>query len=97
MADLTTWKGKSGQRYPALITPASEACVTSPRDCLVALAVQRTKVGSFSGLASRIGKPVERITRAWLSGARASGATEIHTIDPCADPQAVIADLSGMR
>lgn len=94
MAAITTWIGESGRPYPAIVTPISEFAAKRSSERLVALAVHRSTTG-LKGIARPIGAPVDRITSAWLSKARASGAIEIHTIEPDADPQAVIEDLRG--
>ncbi|HEX8666582.1 MAG TPA: hypothetical protein VF744_21405, partial [Beijerinckiaceae bacterium] len=94
---LTSWRGRSGRRYVVGVHPLTEAEALAVADAVmiavrrdddgIAAVVEPAAAGAGFGTAAK---------RAWVSRARALGATELHVHRLAEDEgarQAIVADL----
>jgi hypothetical protein len=95
--DLTSWRGRSGRRYIVGVHPLTEGELLDVTEAVI-LAVRRDAGGGARLVDAAAAGPALRpqSRRAWITGARVRGATELHVHRLAAgssERAAIVADL----
>lgn len=94
---LSSWRGRSGQRYVVGVHPLSETEILDVTDAII-IAVRRNGDGGAQlvDIATTGSAPRQAARARWLASVRARGATEMHVhrlADNEEERRAIMADL----